>query len=185
MNIFEIIIISIGLAMDAFAISLCKGLSLKKLSYKKSLLVGLYFGIFQAIMPLIGYYFAYNFINVIEKYDHWIAFFLLLFIGIKMIKDSILKEDVLDDDTSIKKMIPLSIATSIDALAIGISLSFLKVNIISSALYIGIITFILSFIGVLIGNKVKNRFGNNAELLGGFMLIVIGFKILFEHLNII
>ena len=185
MNIFEIIIISIGLAMDAFAISLCKGLSLKKVSYKKSLIVGLYFGIFQAIMPLIGYFCAYNFIDIIEKYDHWITFFLLIIIGTKMIKDSILKDDILDDDLNIKKMIPLSLATSIDALAIGISFSFLKVNIISSIILIGIITFVLSFIGMSIGIKIKNKYQNKALILGGFLLIVMGFKILFEHLNII
>ena len=185
MNIYEIILISVGLSMDAFAVSLCKGMSLNKKNYKKAFIVGLYFGLFQFIMPIIGFKLASRFSNTITNIDHWIAFFLLLFIGLKMIKDSILKENILDNNVNFKEMIGLAIATSIDALAVGITFSFLKVSIFSSSLLIGIITFILSFMGIIIGSKFGERLGNKSQVVGGFILIVMAFKIVFEHLNII
>ena len=171
--------------MDAFAVSIGKGMTLLKKDYKKSFVIGLYFGIFQALMPLIGYLLAFKFHDLIQNIDHWIAFSLLIFIGIKMIKSAILDEPILDSNINFKTMILLAIATSIDALAIGITLSFLNVNIILSISYIGLITFILSFIGVIIGSKVGEKFGIKSQLLGGFILIMIGLKILFEHLNLI
>ena len=185
MNIFDIVLIGLSLSMDAFAVSICKGMSLFKNRYKNAIIIGLYFGIFQALMPIIGYLIGYRFHNLIESIDHWIAFFSLLFIGIKMIKGAILSENTIDDKIDYKTMIFLSVATSIDALIIGITLSFLDVNIIFSITIIGIITFILSFIGVIIGNKVGERFGIKSQIFGGFVLIVIGLKILFEHLNLI
>ncbi len=172
--------------MDAFAISLCKGMSLKdNCNFIKALIIGIYFGLFQFLMPIIGYNLTSKFSNIIINIDHWIAFLLLLIIGLKMIKDSILMENKLDDSINIRKMLPLSIATSIDALTVGITFSCLKVDLFVSTILIGVITFILSFVGVSIGNKVGERLGNKAEFIGGFILIVIGFKILFVHLNLI
>ena len=185
MNTFDIILIGISLSMDAFAVSICKGMTLIKKDYKKALIIGLYFGLFQALMPLIGYLLAFKFHNLIESIDHWIAFFLLLFIGIKMIKSAILDEQSLDDNINFKTMIGLALATSIDALAIGITLSFLNVDLLFSISSIGIITFILSFIGVLLGSKIGERFGAKSQILGGMILISIGLKIVFEHLNLI
>lgn len=185
MNIFDCFLIGIALSMDAFAVAICKGMSFHKISIFKSLKIGLCFGIFQALMPLIGFFIGYKFHTLIESIDHWIAFLLLLFIAIKMIKDAILDDNIIDDDLSIKTMFGLSIATSIDALIIGISLSILNVDIIFSVTIIGIITFILSFIGSLLGSKVGQKFGLKSQILGGFILIIIGLKILFEHLNLI
>lgn len=185
MNILDIILISFSLAMDAFAVSLCKGMSFCNNKYKKAIIISFFFGIFQALMPIIGYYVGYKFHNLIISFDHWIAFLLLAFIGIKMIKDAILNENDLDDKLDIKTMFILSIATSIDALIIGITMSFLDVNILLSISFIGIITFILSFIGVLIGSKVGQRLGIKSQIFGGFILIVIGIKIIFEHLKLI
>lgn len=185
MNILEIILVSISLAMDAFAVSLCKGMSFSNSKYNNGLVVGLYFGLFQAIMPLIGYMIGNRFHDLIISIDHWISFFLLAFIGIKMIKDAILNENNINNRIDYKTMLPLAIATSIDALVIGVTMSFLDVNIILSIFFIGIITLILSFVGVLIGNKVGEHLGIKSQILGGFILIVIGLKILFEHLNLI
>lgn len=185
MNILDIILIGISLSMDAFAVSICKGMSFTKKSYKKAIIIGLYFGIFQAIMPIIGYLIGYRFHDLIENVDHWLAFFLLLFIGLKMIKSAILDEQSLDNKVDFKSMIGLAIATSIDALVIGITLSFLNVDLIVSITYIGIITFTLSYLGVMLGSKVGERFGIKSQIFGGIILIIIGLKILFEHLNLI
>ena len=171
--------------MDAMSVAICKGMTENKKSLKHAIIVALYFGIFQAIMPLFGYFLASHLQFLIYKIDHWIAFSLLIFIGIKIIKDAILNENNYDDDISFKNMLPLAIATSIDAFAIGISLSFLNVNLLFSIACIGTITFILSFIGVKLGNKIGERFGIKSQLIGGFILIVIGFKILLEHLKLI
>ena len=171
--------------MDAMTVAISKGLSLGKFKLKNCIIIGLYFGIFQAVMPLIGYLLASNFNNLIEKIDHWIAFILLFIIGIKMIKNAILKDNYINDDIDFKTMIGLAIATSIDALAIGITLSFLNVKLLSSIIYIGIITFILSFIGVALGGKVGEYFGKKSQVLGGFILMVIGLKILLDHLNLL
>ena len=185
MKIFDILLIGISLSMDAFAVSICKGMSFYNNKYYKALIIGLFFGLFQTIMPIIGYLIGNAFHDLIVSIDHWIAFILLLFIGIKMIKNAILNEDIIDDSISIKTMLSLSIATSIDALIMGLTLSLFDINIYFSVSIIGIITFILSFIGVLIGNKVGQRLGIKSQILGGFILIVLGMKILFEHLKLI
>ena len=186
MGIIEQIFLAIGLAMDAFAVSICKGLSVKKIKPRHLVITGLYFGGFQAVMPLIGYYLGISFSNYIEMVDHWIAFVLLALIGFNMIREALSKDDEKQtDDFFFISMLPLAVATSIDALAVGVSLAFLKVNIFSSISLIGAITFVLSAIGVLLGKKVGSRFKSKAELLGGIILIVMGVKILFEHLGII
>ena len=186
MGIFEIIVISIGLAMDAFAVSICKGLSMQKLNYKNVIIIALYFGIFQGIMPIIGYLFGTTFSGFVENIDHCIIFILLLIIGINMIKESFSgNEENTDDRIDSKTMIMLGIATSIDALAVGITFAFFETNILLSVLLIGIITFILSLIGVKIGNKFGDKYKNKAKLFGGVILILIGIKILLEHLSIL
>ena len=186
LGIIELVVLSIGLAMDAFAVSICKGLSMKKMNWKNAVIVGLYFGIFQALMPLLGYILGMNFQNKIASIDHWVAFILLGIIGINMIKESLSKEnDISNDSVKFKDMIILAIATSIDALAVGITFAFLKVSIYIPIACIGIITFIMSFIGVQIGTKFGNKFNNKAETVGGIILILMGFKILLEHLRIL
>lgn len=186
MGISEIIFISVSLAMDAFAVSICKGLSMKKLDWKKAFIIALYFGFFQALMPVIGYFLGATFSDLVTNIDHWIAFVLLSIIGGNMIKESFDdEEEKRNDDVDFRTMIVLAIATSIDALAIGITFAFLKTNIVVSISYIGVITFIISLLGVKIGNKFGDRFQNKAELSGGIILILIGLKILLEHLGII
>ena len=186
MSILEIIISSLALAMDAFAVSVCKGLAMKKFNIKTGIIVGLYFGLFQSLMPLIGYFLGNFFEELIVSVDHWVAFVLLGIIGFNMIKESLSNEFVSSNDRiDFKTMLPLAIATSIDALAVGITMAFLKVNIFISVLSIGIITFILSFIGVWIGNKFGSKYEKKAQLFGGLVLIFIGVKILLEHLAII
>lgn len=186
MNLYEIILISIGLAMDAFAVSICKGLSMKKINWKSTLIIAIYFGLFQAIMPVFGYLLGSSFSVIVQKLDHWIAFILLAIIGGNMIKES--KDDEAEkrnDKVDFKTMIILAIATSIDALAVGVTFAFFKVKIILSISIIGLITFILSFVGVIIGNKFGDKFQNKAEFTGGIILIFIGLKILLEHLGIL
>lgn len=186
MGILEIFLISIGLAMDAFAVSVCKGLSIKNLNIRKTIIIALYFGIFQALMPALGYLLGHTFQNLVTTIDHWVAFVLLLFIGGKMIKDSFTEEnDKANDNVDFKSMIILAIATSIDALAVGITFAFLNTNLINSISIIGIVTFVLSLIGVNIGNKFGNKLQNKAELIGGIILIAMGLKILLEHLEIL
>lgn len=186
MSIFEIVLIGIGLAMDAFAVAICKGLSMKKISLKKCTIIGTYFGMFQGIMPTIGFILGISFQEIITKVDHWIAFILLGVIGINMIKESFLNEDNnINDQVNLKTMLPLAIATSIDALAIGITFAFLKVNIFLATTIITITTYLISFIGVIIGNKLGNKLEKKAQIFGGTVLIVIGTKILLEHLNIL
>lgn len=186
MGIVEILLISVGLAMDAFAVSICKGLSMKSMSWKKALIIGIYFGVFQAGMPIIGYFLGSTFTEFVTNIDHWIAFILLGFIGIGMIKEAFSKEsESLNDNVDFKSMIILAIATSIDALAIGITFAFLNVNIILAFSSIGIITFILSVIGVKIGNVFGDKYENKAQFTGGLILILLGIKILLEHLGIL
>lgn len=186
MHRLDIIVIGIALAMDAFAISICKGLSIKKDQLTSSIIVGLYFGIFQGLMPIIGYLFGKTFENAITRIDHWIAFSLLSIIGINMIKESFIKEEFkINNELNIKNMLPLAIATSIDALTVGITFAFLKVNIPIATLTIFVITFILSTIGVIIGNKFGTKLNKKSELLGGIILILMGIKILIEHLNVV
>lgn len=181
MNLFDIIMTSFALALDAFAVSICKGIVIKKNKYKKSIIIGLYFGIFQLVMTLIGYSFGSMFYNLIINFDHWIAFIFLLVIGINMIKESFCNDEI-NDNIDIREMLLLSIATSIDALVIGITLSLFKINILFVILIIGIITFTLSGLGVLFGNKINKRLSIKAEIIGGIILIILGFKILIEHL---
>ena len=186
MDFFEIILIGFGLAMDAFAVSICKGLSMKKIKWKNAIIIAIYFGLFQAIMPVIGFFLGSTFSKFIQKMDHWIAFVLLSAIGVNMIKESNDDEgENRNDRADFKTMIVLAIATSIDALAVGITFAFFEVNLWLASLIIGVITFCLSFIGVVIGNKFGDKFQNRAELAGGFILIVIGLKILVEHLSAI
>ncbi len=186
MGIVEIILLSIGLGMDAFAVAICKGITMKKMNWKKAFIIGLYFGGFQALMPILGYFLGTTFENVIINLDHWVAFILLGIIGGNMIKESFSKEcDNFDDDVSFKTMILLAIATSIDALAIGITFAFLKVDLIFAISIIGIITFILSIIGTKIGNKFGDKYEKKAELIGGIILILLGTKILLEHIGIL
>lgn len=187
MGIVELVLIGVGLAMDAFAVSICKGLSMKKkINYKKALIVALYFGLFQGGMPLIGYLLGVSFEEIVLSIDHWIAFILLSVIGIGMIKESLGdEEESLNDKVDFKTMIILAIATSIDALAIGVTFAFLNVNIIFASLLICVITFVISYFGVVFGNKFGDKFGSKAELVGGIILILMGLKILLEHLEIL
>ena len=183
MNLIEIVFIGIGLAMDAFAVSICKGLAIKNINNKNVLKIALYFGIFQMIMPLTGYFLGNSFQHIIYKIDHWIAFALLLGIGLNMIKEAFSKDlEERDDRLDVKTMLILAIATSIDALAVGITFGFLKVNILVAVSIIGIITFALCTIGVKLGNKFGNKFQNKAEIFGGIILILMGIKILVEHI---
>lgn len=186
MGLMELSLIGISLAMDAFAVSICKGLTIKKNIIKKGIIIGIYFGIFQGLMPLTGYILGNTFEKLITGIDHWIVLIFLSVIGFNMIKDSLKKEkENYDDKIDLKTMIPFAIATSIDALAVGITFSFLKVNIISTVLLIGIITFIICFIGVIIGSKFGNKYEKKSQIVGGIILILIGIKILLEHLQII
>lgn len=185
MGTFELILIAVALAMDAFAVSICKGLSMREMNYRKSVIISLYFGEFQGIMPVIGYLLGSTFKNTITEIDHWIAFILLTIIGLNMIKEAITKDqEEKDDRTDIKVMLPLSIATSIDALTVGITFSFLKVNILKAFLIISITTLLISFLGVKIGNKFGGKYKEKSELVGGLILIMMGIKILFDHLKI-
>ena len=183
MGVLETIFIGIGLAMDAFAVSICKGLAMKKMNWKKAIIIAMYFGCFQMSMPLIGYILSTSFSDLIKKIDHWIAFVLLGLIGVKMIKEAYSKEEKVNDKVDFNTMILLAVATSIDALAVGITYAFLNANnIFGLFALIGIITFLISLVGVKIGNKFGGKYGNNAEIIGGVILIIIGIKILAEHL---
>ncbi|MBQ3306573.1 MAG: manganese efflux pump [Bacilli bacterium] len=179
MKLIEIIFIGIGLAMDAFAVSICKGLSMNRLDYRKAIIISLYFSIFQIIMPLFGFLIGNNISNLFKEFDHWIIFFLLTFIGSNMLKE---ENESQNDSIKFSIMIILALATSIDAFAVGITFSFFILNIPFVLLTIGIITFILSFIGVIFGNQFGNKYQQKAKKLGGIILILIGLKILLEHL---
>ena len=184
MNFVDIFMIAIALSMDAFAVSICKGLSVQKAGAKHMLTAGLYFGAFQALMPLVGFLLGFKLERFIVSIDHWIAFVLLAIIGGNMIKEAFGGEDDEHDASfSFKAMIPLAVATSIDALAVGISFAFLGVDIVTAALLIGMTTFILSAAGVLVGNAFGAKYKSKAEFAGGVVLILIGLKILLEHLG--
>lgn len=183
MGIIELILLSIGLAMDAFAVSICKGISMKRMNWRKALIIGMYFGGFQALMPVIGYFLGTAFESIITNIDHWVAFILLGIIGGNMIKEAFEDEsENCNDDVGFKTMIMLAIATSIDALAVGITFAFLKVNLIAAISMIGVITFVLSVIGTKIGNRFGDKYESKAELVGGVILVLLGIKILLEHL---
>ena len=181
------ILLGAGLAMDAFAVSVCKGLSMRKMSVKSGCIVGGYFGFFQAMMPTIGFFLGVGFKDYIVAIDHWIAFVLLGIIGGKMIKEAFEKDDECEysPDFSTKTMFTLAVATSIDALAVGVSFAFLKVDIVPAVSFIGVITFVLSAIGVKVGNVFGTKYKSKAELFGGAVLILMGCKILLEHLGIL
>ncbi|MBR5773882.1 MAG: manganese efflux pump [Clostridia bacterium] len=187
MGIVELFVIAVGLAMDAFAVSICKGLSVTKAKWKHSLIAGLYFGGFQAAMPVIGYLLGSSFKEYIESFDHWIAFALLVLIGGNMIKESFSKDDEeFDGSFSVKTMLPMALATSIDALAIGVTFALLPdVSILPAVSLIGVITFALAAVGVKIGNIFGEKYKSKAEFTGGVVLILMGVKILLEHLGII
>ncbi|MBR5272988.1 MAG: manganese efflux pump [Clostridia bacterium] len=187
MGIVELFVLAVGLAMDAFAVSICKGLSVTKVSFKHSAIVGLYFGGFQAAMPLIGYFLGASFRDYIESVDHWIAFGLLLIIGANMIREAFSKDDdeELDGSFSVKSMLPIAVATSIDALAVGVTFAFLNVRIVPAISFIGVITFVLSAVGVKLGNVVGAKYKSKAEFVGGVVLIIMGIKILLEHTGIL
>lgn len=185
MGLMELFILAVGLSMDAFAVSVCKGLSLGKIRVKHMCIAGLWFGGFQALMPLIGYFLGSFFADNIEKYDHWVAFILLFFIGANMMKESFEKDEELDNSMTVKSMFLLAIATSIDALAVGVTFAFLNVDIIPAVSFIGIVTFVCSAVGVKIGSIFGTKYKSKAELCGGIILILIGLKILLEGLELI
>ena len=193
MDIITLLGIAMALSMDAFSVSVCKGLATKKFSLRAALLCGLWFGGFQALMPLVGYFLGVQFEHFITNIDHWIAFGLLLIIGVNMIREALGEEDTTDEETTadsqcscgctgFKTMLGLAVATSIDALAVGVTFAFLKVNIWFSVMVIGITTFLFSFAGVKIGNIFGSRYSKAAEITGGAILILLGVKILMEHL---
>jgi len=186
MGIGELFILAIGLSMDAFAVAVCKGLAMERISLKNAGIVGLWFGGFQALMPLIGYLLGYNFSDAIQSVDHWIAFALLGLIGLNMIKESRSCET---EETcgcmAFKEMFTMAVATSIDALAVGITFAFLTVDIVPAVSMIGVTTFILSMVGVKVGSVFGAKYKSKAELAGGIILILLGTKILLEHLGII
>lgn len=188
MGFFELFFLAVGLSMDAFAVSICKGLAMERVTVKKAGLVGAWFGGFQALMPLIGYFLGRQFAGVFESFDHWIAFGLLILIGGNMIKEALSKkepEEAPTDDLSVKTMFLMAVATSIDALAAGVSMSMVgSVNIFAAVALIGATTFVLSAIGVKVGGVFGARFEKKAEFLGGVILILLGFKILLEHLGV-
>ncbi len=192
MGIIELLLTGVGLAMDAFAVAVCKGLSMKKINYGHAFMIALFFGVFQAMMPFLGWALGTQFKDYIVSVDHWIAFVLLAIIGGKMLKEAFEsgKEDEgkADEDggkLNYKELFLLAIATSIDALAVGVTFAFLNVNIYLAIAIIGVVTFLLSFVGVVIGNIFGSKFEKGAQIAGGVILIGIGLKILLEHLGIL
>lgn len=185
MSLWELFVIAVGLSMDACAVAVCKGLAVGKAKAGHCVSAGIYFGGFQMSMPLIGYLLGVRFADIIASVDHWIAFVLLGGIGINMIKESLEEEDSMDASFGFRAMLPLAVATSIDALAVGVTFAFLQVQIIPAVSFIGITTFFMSALGVAVGARFGGKFGNKAELAGGIILIGMGLKILLEHLNIL
>lgn len=187
MTFIELLLIAIGLSMDAFSVSICKGLTTKKFSWRMALVCGLWFGFFQALMPIIGYYLGAQFQEMIEAYDHWIAFGLLFLIGANMIREAVWgkEEDENNAALDVRTMFLLAIATSIDALAVGVSFACIQVKLWSSVIIIGITTFLFSVLGVKIGNVFGSKYERSASIIGGIILILIGWKILLEHLGVI
>ena len=186
MTFFELFLIGIGLSMDAFAVAICQGLSMTRIKWGHALTVGLYFGGFQALMPFLGYLLGITFSSLITSIDHWIAFVLLAFIGFNMIREARSDEENESNDRfDFKTMLPLAVATSIDALAVGVTFAFLRVNIVPAVSFIGCITFLLSAIGLKAGNIIGAKNRSRAEFAGGLVLILMGIKILLEHLGVI
>lgn len=187
MGIFELLLIALSLSMDAFAVSLCKGLCMKKMNYRYAAVIAAFFGGFQAAMPILGWAVGRRFQQDIAAFDHWIAFVLLVFIGGKMVVEAVRDNEEYScgpnaGRLNIRELLALSVATSIDALAVGVTFAFLKVSILFSAALIGCTTFLLSFVGVALGNRFGLKYKNKAEIAGGVVLILIGSKILVEHL---
>ena len=190
MGFFELFLLAVGLSMDAFAVSVCKGLSMQKAGIREGCVCGAWFGGFQALMPLIGFFLGTLFADAIVTFDHWVAFGLLAIIGVNMLKEAFGKEEACEtcgnDDLSVKKMFVMAVATSIDALAVGISLAMAgDVNIWAAIVLIGVVTFSLSAAGVKIGNVFGSRFEKKAQIAGGVILILLGLKILLEHLGVL
>lgn len=185
MGLAELFILAVGLSMDALAVAICKGLSLPRLKLRHALIVGAWFGAFQALMPAIGYLLGSAFADMITAIDHWIAFILLAFIGGNMIRESRGDEEECDPSLSVLSMFLLAVATSIDALAVGITFAFLRVDIVPAVTLIGLCTFTISAVGVKVGNVFGSRYKSKAELFGGIVLILIGLKILLEHLGVL
>ncbi|MBO4877041.1 MAG: manganese efflux pump [Ruminococcus sp.] len=189
MGIIDVVVLSIGLAMDAFSVAVCKGLSMKKIDYKAATIIALFFGVFQGGMPLIGYFLGSRFMKYISAVDHWVAFILLAFIGGKMlwevIKGGDEEEDTKEFRLDLKELTILAIATSIDALAVGIVFAAQDTEICSAVLSIGIITAAISFAGVFIGNRFGSKYESKAQIAGGIILILIGLKILLEDLGVL
>lgn len=187
MGLIELFLIAVGLSMDAFAVSVCKGLAMKESTWKAGCIAGVWFGCFQGLMPAIGYLLGVQFKEVIVSVDHWIAFILLGIIGGNMVKEAVTEKDACDMNANasldIKTMLPLAVATSIDALAVGVTFAFLQAPIIPAVTFIGIVTFTISVAGVKIGNIFGTKYQAKAELAGGIILILMGIKILLEHLG--
>lgn len=183
-ELYPIILIAIGLAMDAFAVSITSGITIQCLRLRHAFRIALFFGLFQAIMPVIGWLAGMSLRNYVERYDHWLAFGLLVFIGGKMIYEAVWVREIEKkcDPLNLVVLLGLAVATSIDALAVGVTFAFLKIKVFTPAVIIGVITFIISFSGVFIGNKVGGRLGSKMEVFGGIILIGIGVKILLQHL---
>ena len=197
MGLWELFVLAVGLSMDAFSVAVCKGLSVCQIRKKQILTVGLYFGFFQGFMPLVGYLLGTGFQEKIQSIDHWIAFILLCLIGLNMVKEAVdsfrsagcgcekCAQEEQNDSFDVKTMVPLAVATSIDALAVGVTFAFLSVDIVPAVSFIGSITFFLSVLGIKIGNVFGAKFKAKAELAGGIILILMGTKILLEHLGIL
>lgn len=184
MDYLSVVLIAVGLAMDAFAVSVCKGMALRDPKIRQMVLIGLWFGVFQFIMPVVGFYLGSSFYDAISDYSSYVAFILLLLIGINMIREALFEDENVNGDLGMKTMFLLAIATSIDAMAVGISMAMEGSNIWGSSTIIGLITFFISVFGVRIGSIFGDRFGSKAEILGGSILILIGIKILLENLNV-
>lgn len=187
MSIVELFLIAVGLSMDAFAVAVCKGLSMQKCTVKKTAIVGAWFGVFQGGMPLLGYILGVQFKEIITSVDHWIAFVLLGLIGANMVREALSEdeEEACTEALDMKTMFGLAVATSIDALAVGVTFAFLQVSIVPAVSFIGVVTFILSMIGVKVGNVFGEKYSSKAEIAGGVILILLGLKILLEHLGIL
>ena len=186
MSIFELFLVAVGLSMDAFAVAVCKGLATGKVRLRHMLIPGVWFGAFQALMPLIGYFLGSRFEKYIVSVDHWIAFVLLAGIGVNMLREALKNEESGEDASlAVKVMLPLALATSIDALAVGVTFGFLQVRIVPAVCFIGAVTFLLSAAGVKIGSLFGERWRKGAQIAGGVILILLGLKILLEHLGVV
>ncbi len=185
MDLLTVTLIAVGLAMDAFAVAVCKGLAMRRPGTRAILTIALWFGVFQALMPVIGYYLGASLYSYISSIDHWVAFVLLAVIGLNMVRESFSDDEEMDGDTGFRTMLVLAVATSIDALAVGISLAMTGDDIVTSALLIGVITFLISAAGVKFGSLFGDRFGKRAELAGGIILVLIGLRILLDGLGVL